>query len=321
MAMSDVLYRLIGRRSPNCPNEAEILAYSENKLSRTSYARFERHFAECEDCRESLAFVGRGLDHGGAQPSEALVSTQTERVLNYIRIDEINRSARKGAARAWPGFQISYARLATVGLVICAIVAAGVYVIMPKQSAAGAGMEAFKLAVRDNRRIPERVSGGLSYSPYSITRGDDRLGDDLYFDRALAKLTTAEQENAPAEDRLVLARVYLARGRIGDFRRALEILRQLAARGVETPEALNDTGVAHLELGQYDEATAYFTRALAKAPAYDEALFNRALSEQGAGRNDNARRDWQQFIDQSKDEKWKAEGRVHLKDLDAAGSR
>jgi Flp pilus assembly protein TadD len=321
MGMSDVLYRLIGRKSPNCPNEAEILAYSENKLSPTSYARFERHFAECEDCREILAFVGRGLDQGEAQPSDALVSTQTERVLNYIRIDEINRSARKDTTRAWPRLQISYARLATIGLVVCAIAAAGVFVITRQQSAADAGMEAFRLAIRDNRRIPERVSGGLAYSPYSTTRGDDRFDDDLYFDRALAKLMSAEQENAPPEDRLVLARVYLARGKLSDARRALEILRQLAARGVETPEALNDTGVAHLELEHYDEATGYFSRALANAPTYDEALFNRALSEQRAGRNDNARRDWQQFLDQSKDEKWKDEGRTHLKDLDAAGSR
>jgi tetratricopeptide (TPR) repeat protein len=177
------------------------------------------------------------------------------------------------------------------------------------------------VAVRDNRRIPERVSGGIAYSPYSVTRGDDRFTDDLYFDRALAKLTSAEQENAPSEERLVLARIYLARGRLADAKRALEILRQLAARGVETPEALNDTGVAHFELQQFDEASAYFNRALAKAPAFDEALFNRALSEQRAGRHDNARRDWQQFLDQSKDENWKAEGRAYLQDLDPAVSR
>jgi len=59
MRISDVLIRLIGARDPNCPNEADVLAYSEEKLSKRNRARVERHFAQCDDCRQVLAFLGR----------------------------------------------------------------------------------------------------------------------------------------------------------------------------------------------------------------------------------------------------------------------
>lgn len=319
MAMSDVLYRLIGRRSPICPNESDILAFSENKLSRISYAKMERHFAECEDCRENLAFLGRDLDQTAGQPSERDVSSQTDRVLNYIRNDEINRSAGKHSTRDRVRFQISIPRLATVGLVLCAILAGGVFMITRPQPSAA--REDYLLAVKYNRRVEMRVSERGGYSPYEPTRGGDVREDDLNFDRAILKLKYAEQEDAKPQDRLLLASIYLGRAKPADAKRALEILNQMAAQGIETPEALNDTGVAHFRLGHYDEASNYFSRALAKSPSYDEAIFNRALAESAAGRNDNARRDWQQFLEQSKDENWKKEGREHLKALNPTDGR
>lgn len=317
MTMSDVLYRLIGRRHPGCPNEADILAFSENRLPQASHARFESHFAECEDCREALAFLGGSIDQSEGKLSDAAASEQTARILSYIRNDEINRNAVRVDRRARPRFEISFARLAFAGLVVVAIAAAGIFVITQRESAGDAGMEALRLAVRDQRRIPARISGGLAYSPYSTTRGE-RNDDNLNFDRALRKLEAAQQETASTTDRLVLARVYLAKRDSNAAREALTILTQLTSRGVETPEALNDLGVAHLELGSYEDAIASFSRALIKSPAYEEALFNRALAEENTHRTEDARRDWEQFMGQSKDENWKAEARAHLENLTPA---
>ncbi len=312
MRISDVLIRLIGARDPNCPNEAAVLAYSEDKLSNRNRARVERHFAECDDCRQVLAFLGRESEEPPVPFTEKAVSDQTDRVLAYIQNDERERTKPAKKARAATGFYISYAKLASVGLLICAIAIGGVFLFTRDQSPADAGMAALRLAVKDQRYTQARVSGGLDYSNYAVTRGGDRNDNDLQFSRALGKLKSVEQENAPVNDRLVLARVYLARGTREDARHALVILNQLAARGVETPEALNDTGVAQFQLDNYDEAIALFSKALAKSPAYNEALFNRALAEQSARRGSDARRDWQQFIDQSSDDKWKGEGRMHL---------
>jgi tetratricopeptide (TPR) repeat protein len=118
----------------------------------------------------------------------------------------------------------------------------------------------------------------------------------------------------------VLARIYLSRGKLEDSKRALEILSQMEARGVEPAESLNDTGVAYFQLRDNNTAIDYFSRSLARSPGYIEALFNRAVAEQGANRLADARKDWEQFLVQSKDEKWNAEAEKRLKTLDDAKS-
>ena len=134
-------------------------------------------------------------------------------------------------------------------------------------------------------------------------------------------MRAAEQESAPVNDKLVLARVYLARGTREDVRHAQTILDQVATRGVESSEALNDTGVAQFELGNYEDAISYFTRALTKSPSYYEALFNKALAEERARHYDQAKQDWEQFINQSSDDSWKSEARIHLNSLTGVSDR
>ncbi len=317
MRISDVLFRLIGARDPNCPNEADVLAYSENRLSTPSKAQIERHFADCHDCRQVLAFLGRKLDETPAPLTKEAVSAQTDRVLAYIQNDERNRGKPGQKARSAAGFYISYPRLAAVGLVICAIAAGGLFMITRDQSPADAAMEALRLAVKDARYTEARISGGFDHSRYAgTTRGDENSNDALHFDRAENKVKAAAQEAAAVEARLVLARVCLARGNREDAKRALAILEQLMKSGVETPVALNDMGVAQFQVANYDDAIVYFTKALEKSPRYDEALFNRALAEGRAHRDAEARQDWQQFINQSSDENWKNEARNHLTSID-----
>jgi len=320
MRISDVLYRLIGVNRPSCPNEADILAYSENRLSTIARSRLESHIAACEDCREILVFMGREVEKGAPISAEA-VSKQTARVLSAIRDYEHGSEKKERRVRVDFVPQISVPRLATVGLVMCAVLIAGIYFVMSNGSRPDAAMEALRLAVKDKRSTPLRVSGNLEYSAYSVKRGDDRDNTDLQFSRALLKLKSAEEETAPASDRLVLARIYLARGTLEDSKRALEILSQVEARGVETAESLNDTGVAYFQLQDNKTAIDYFSRSLAKSPGYIEALFNRAVAEQGANRLADAKRDWEQFLVQSKDEKWNAEAGKRLKTLGDANSK
>ena len=319
MKISDVLLLTLGARDHKCPNEVEVLGYSENKLSPRRRALVERHFAQCEDCRQLLTFLGQESVEKTPPLSQSEVSEQANRVLGYIRNDELVRNMSAQKARQESGFRISYPRLATLGLVVSTIIIAVAFLLTRGQAPADAGMEALAVAVKDQRRIEARISGGLEHSRYSgVTRGEEADNDNLHFDRALGKLRSAEQDNAPATDRLALARVYLAGGTRSDIDRALKILNQLSASGVETAEVLNDTGVAHMQRDEYDKAIELFTRALAKSPNYDEALFNKALAEQRARRNDEAKRDWQQFIDQTSNEKWKAEAADHLKVLSRA---
>ena len=319
MKISDILLLTFGARNPKCPSEVDVLAYSENKLSTRMRGRVERHFAECDDCRQLLTFLGQESVEKSPPLSQAEVSEQANRVLGYIRNDERNRTRPAQEARPESGFRISYPGLATVGSVVCAIVIAAGFLLARREAPADAGMEALRLGLKDQRRTEARISGGLEHSRYTgVTRGEDANDDNLHFDRALGKLRSAEQENAPANERLALARVHLARGTPSDIDHALKILNQLSAQGVETAAVLNDTGVAYMERGDSDKAIEFFTKALAKAPNYDEALFNKALAEERVHHDDDATRDWQQFINHAPDERWKAEAADRLKALSRA---
>ena len=75
---------------------------------------------------------------------------------------------------------------------------------------------------------------------------------------------------------------------------------------------MNDLGVAQFQLANYKEAIENFGKALGQKPDYPEALFNKALAEERAGRHEDAKRDWQQFINQSSDPSWKREAADHL---------
>jgi tetratricopeptide (TPR) repeat protein len=186
------------------------------------------------------------------------------------------------------------------------------------QSPADAGMEALRLGVKNQRYTEARISGGFDHSPYAGTiRGVDNGSDDLHFDRAEGKVRAAAQEPSGVNARLVLARSHLARSSNKDANQARLILDQLSNSGIETPEVINDLGVAQFQLTNYEEAITYFTKALEKSPRFDEALFNRALAEQNLNRDAEARRDWEQFISQSTDENWKTEARSRLSRLSA----
>jgi tetratricopeptide (TPR) repeat protein len=177
-------------------------------------------------------------------------------------------------------------------------------------------MDAMKFAVKDKRYSEPRVSGGFDYSPYAGTlRGDDEGSDSVLFERVEIKAKAAARDTSDASARLMAARSHLIRGDSNEAKQALLVLEQLSKSGVETPEVLNDLGVAQFQLLNYDEAIAYFSRALAKSPIYGEALFNRALAYQRLDRRAEARKDWEQFISQSSNDGWKNEATTYLNEL------
>jgi tetratricopeptide (TPR) repeat protein len=179
------------------------------------------------------------------------------------------------------------------------------------------------LALKDERLIEPRISGNLAWSNYSDTRGGYRnsegsLKKETQLELEHARNLVGGSEDSSSEDRVELARSYLASGEDADAKRALDILKELESRGNLIPEALNDLGVALFELEKYDDAISYFSKALESRPALNEALFNRALAASKAGRYEQSRQDWKEFIDKSSDPRWKQEAESRLKDLDSS---
>ncbi|HJQ70600.1 MAG TPA: tetratricopeptide repeat protein [Blastocatellia bacterium] len=304
-----------------CPHEAELLAYSLDRLPARRREQLESHFLGCDDCRDFLALFARNsydaTEHEIKPLADSDIKSQAARILTYIKEDEFKSSRRAGgrqpARSLGEGFFVSTRQLATVGLMVSALAVGTVYYVTKGEPEREVAMDALALATQEKRLTEARLSGDLPYSPYSfVTRtassseGEDPLAE-VQFGSAQALLQFAEDASAPAEDRLVLARVYLSRNEADYTRRALAILEQLVA--VENPshEALNDIGVALLLLSRYAEAISYFDLALEKAPSYDEAFFNRALARRGLGDEVNAKEDFRRCIEVSDDEKWKGE--------------
>jgi tetratricopeptide (TPR) repeat protein len=278
----------------------------------------ERHFTKCADCREFLALFSRVseelVDQSTAPPSEEEVKIQAARVLDEIRKDESKHRAARGPHHR-PGIYVPYWQLAAAASLLIALTVS-LYFYARDPSPDQFARQSLALALRDERFIEPRVSGGIAWSRYTPTRGDEK-SDRLRIETAIKRMSFAESPSAPQEDRLTLARLYLASGR-KQADRALEILSQIASTDKASAQSLNDLGAAMLVMERFDEAAAAFTRALEKSPRYEEALFNRALAHQRAGRAEEARRDWQEFISKSSDEGWKSEARQHLDSLSPA---
>ena len=301
---------------PECPHETDVVAYSENRLAPRRREQLENHFVGCDDCRDFLALFARNSDDATepelAPLTDIAIKNQAARILTYIKEDEFKHRGIVGS-----GFFVSTRQLVTTGMVLCALAVATVYFVSRSEPKNEIAMQTLALATKEERRIEPRLSGGLPHSSYPIvTRSGAAVEDaqaDVQFDCAQEEMQFAESPSAPVEDRLTLARIWLARGKPDYTRRAVDILEQLVAGGNQSAELLNDTGVAMFQIGRYPEAIDYFNQALAKSPGFNEALFNKAMAEQRAGNVAEAREDWKKFIETSSDEQWKVEARRYLK--------
>jgi len=253
-------------------------------------------------------------------PFDAAVMLQSARVLTMIKEDEFQhgqneRSSERDQKRE--GFYISLPRLAIVAAVATLAVVGSLSWFIKTDKTEQVAVAALGDAMKTERRTEVRISGEFDYSPHSSTRGNSEsesaADNNLHFERVFSKLKGAEKPSAPATQRLILARAYLARNASGDASRARTILEEVAATGDESAEIDNDKGVALFQLGNFQAAQNSFARALEKKPGYDHALFNLALAEERLNSHADAKRDWEAFIKVSRDARWKAEAQRHLK--------
>jgi len=135
------------------------------------------------------------------------------------------------------------------------------------------------------------------------------------FERALSKVSFAQDPSAPIEARHTLAKILIARNAGTDAEKALSILNQLAARQPGSPELGNDIGVAQFELSLFPEAISSFNRALMVSPGFREALFNRAVAEKANTQYPDAIRSFEEFIRTNPDPAWRAEAEWNVRQL------
>lgn len=313
----------------DCPHEADVVAYLQNRLSPRQGRQLEKHLAGCDNCREALTHLARLPDAEAGDASitsahltEDEVKNQARKVLGLIQDAALNDESRprflkrqSRVARNDKGFYLSYPKLAAAMLIFCAVAAGAVFWLTSGPSAEESATGALQAAMQNERRTIARISGNLPHSEWSMEIRGKVQSDEFQLERALARLRFAQEQSAPAESRHLLARVHLAFGKTDNARQAQAILEQLRVSGQQSAEVFNDLGVAQFQLGDYARAIESFSNALAISPKLGEALFNRALANERAGDFDKAQKDWQDFISDASDDQWKVEAERKLKSL------
>lgn len=85
------------RNDLNCPDEAEILAYCEGRVSEQHRTKIYKHLAGCQNCIELLAMFAQiseqeadeGPENGDTSVSGMSEKELTEKVLDMIEKDEL----------------------------------------------------------------------------------------------------------------------------------------------------------------------------------------------------------------------------------------
>jgi tetratricopeptide (TPR) repeat protein len=320
MKLLEPFYRLLGGRKASveeCPTEAQILTYVRREAAAPTRSFMERHMAYCDRCRELAA---SSLNSSADDPVEALpnqttngdLKNQVARILGYIETDDRRQASQPEALVPSPqpspiragGLYLSYPQLVAAGVICCAVIAGIILYISRGESASQIADAAIAKAMREERRILARVSGDLPWAQYKELRGEGD-GYEAQLNRARERLI--EEGAGDIDAKMALARLYLVGGKKPDVQRAFDMLKELEEGGAESAEFLNDLGVANYMLGNYAKAISYFSRALEKTPGFSQALFNRALAHENAGAREEALKDWERFINETTDEKWKRE--------------
>ena len=317
-----------------CPIESEVLTYVEGRLDTYRRKQVESHFAQCGECREFLALFVRASREIAERPREfagaiheSEVSGQSAKVLAMIETDDANypqNTPVREAVVQHGGYRISFPKLALVAGAVAIIVFASAVPFLMKDPPERLSHQALAEAMKSERQTLGRISGSFDRSPYSKdVRGSapstsDKPEASLQFQRAISKLQAVEKKDGHLDEKLALARAYLAQNTKGDLNHALRIMRQLSGNGFETAEFDNDYGVALLEAKDNEGALASFKRALEKRPDFYEAMFNKALVNTRLDRTADAIADWNAFLRLSPEEGWKMEARQRLQDLEKA---
>jgi tetratricopeptide (TPR) repeat protein len=329
MKLLEPFYRLMGERKASveqCPTEAQILTYVRSEVATPSRLFMEKHLAYCDRCRELAASClnSSADDLLNALPNQTTngdLKNQVARILGYIETDdrrqasqpEASQPASQPSLKPAGGLYLSYSQV-MVGVLACLVIISGVIIYLSRgESASQIADAAIAKAMRQERRIEARVSGDIPWAQYKELRGEGD-GYEAQLNRARERLS----ENAEADPaaKMALARLYLVSGKKLDVQRAFDTLKELEEGGMESAEFLNDMGVANYMLGFDAEAISYFSRALEKSPGFSQALFNRALAHENAGKREEALKDWERFIDETGDENWKREAMERINSYD-----
>src|SRR6266404_885871 len=308
----DELFKLIG------VVEDELLDdYLDGALKGDELERFRGFFLLPEERQRKLSF---------AMALHRCVAAETRREppISNTRAP-IHRPSLSGrAAEKEHQFVTRYLKLAAAAIVMLGL-ALGIWRILSWQSGVDKGTAALARAYCVERPIEARVSG-LRYAPVGNTRGGPAKVDEISLTLAERILLSEVAEHPGPKAHHALGRYYLTQQK---FDKAIDQMIIAATDDQQNTQLQSDLGAALLEKGSADRSNAEsgvsledFARSLEhldKALSLDDSLlearFNLALCHQHMLLNQQAREDWQKYLEHDANSSWAEEARRNLNEL------
>jgi tetratricopeptide (TPR) repeat protein len=234
-----------------------------------------------------------------------------------------------------------YLRAAAILVIVCGA-AFGIWRAFFFQSEVDKGLAATRDLYKDHRPFEAQITA-LAYAPYAptrVTRGGEQQSGVNAEEQHRAELIlrdAATEHPGPKYDH-ALGEFYLTAGK---FKDAIDNLRKAVDSDANNAQYHSDLGAAWLESAkslkskagstssgeesgkssekEFAAALEEINRALEINPSLLEAIFNRALVYQGLMQRDQARQDWQRYLEKDPASGWATEARQNLDKLDKLG--
>jgi len=285
--------------------ERELMdGYLEGSLSDVERNRFETFFLCSQTRRDRLRFAKSLRAYGSKVQSEAEQSTGPVRVkpAAFLR----SRGNR-------------YVGLAAFAVLIIAI-GLLVWRVFIFRSVDQQAMIALANGYKSGRLFEARISA-LPYASVAQSRGD--ASQNLEIKKAELLAITEETDHQSARSLHTLGRVYLAEQRFGE---AVERLRSAAEADPNDALIQSDLGAALMEHARQEspeirgqemsESLDHLNKAVKLDEFLLEARFNRALYYEYMHLWEDARTEWQAYLQRDSTSGWAEEARRHLAEID-----
>ena len=306
----DELFNLIG------VVEDELLdEYLDGELKGDELERFTGFFLSPAERQRKLSFAMALQKHVAAE-------SRREPPINDTG-DPINAPLHS-TGKEHP-FGTRYLKMAAGAIVLLGL-ALGIWRVFFCQSEADKGTAALAQAYSAERPIEARLSE-LRYAPMGNMRGGPSKVDEISLTLAERILLSEVAAHPGPGAHHALGRYYLTQQK---FDKAIDQMIMAETDDQQNAQLQSDLGAALLEKGSADRSNAEsgasledFARSLEhlnKALSLDgsllEALFNLALCHQDMLLNQQAREDWQKYLERDPNSSWAAEAKHNLRELE-----
>jgi tetratricopeptide (TPR) repeat protein len=275
-------------RRLECPDDLELAAYVDGRLSVTDAQAVASHIAECGRC--------------------AAVLVETTATIDGLRAPVPARRPNGDFLR-W---------LAVAALLVLAVVTYRSFFAGGSEPAPQRAFARFLDAYAGSRIIEPRVTGQQSHAPFTETRG--RSAADAATNPNVRRAGLAVEETVrgrvDADSLAVLGRTQLLLGQLD------EAIATLTKSDLETAEGLNDLAAAYIARGAQNDSKEdirrgleFVDKAIGSGARGAEVRFNRALALERLGRTSDAIPAWREYVNVESDASWRREGEDHLERL------